>query len=1140
MAALTSRSAKGGVPDLVLLEEISEDAILSALKNRFANDAIYTYIGNVLVSVNPFKNIPIYTDAHIQNYSGKQMYESEPHIFALADEAYRNMRDRAQDQCIIITGESGAGKTEAAKLIMKFIAAVSGDSHAGSKIKDQLLKSNPVLEAFGNATTNRNFNSSRFGKYMDMEFDYKADPVGGLITNYLLEKSRVVKQVQGERNFHVFYYLLQGVDEGTLSSKFSLQKDPSKYFFLNQSATYVVDLVNDRELYKEMVSAMKVVGFKDADVDNCFKLVASILHLGNVEFVAQDDAHSTVTDSPALSAAASLLEVDKQTLIQALTFRTVTTREGNISTPLNARQAAATRDALAKAVYERLFVWVIAQINNFIRAPEKEARHVIGVLDIYGFEIFGRNGFEQFCINYCNEKLQQLFIELTLKSEQEEYLREGIDWVHIDYFNNAIICDLIENGQTGIIAMLDENSLLQNESDSDFHAKLKAKCKGHAHYQTNTIADTTFTLKHYAGDVTYDSVGFIEKNKDALFKDLSRLMYSSQQTMLKLMFPEGALADSELMKRPTTAATQFKRQVNELAQILLQKTPHYVRCIKSNDQKRGGLFVDELCLHQVRYLGLHENVRVRRAGYAFRQLYSRFLDRYKMLCPETWPLWESPEQKRQRTDAVKSGKTGILAVLEMQKAAFQSTDQAYQRKGVEKILSHLKLGQGEYLLGNTKLFVKQPTTLFALEDLREHRIVGIATHIQAHIKGLLAKLRYKRLRAATIKVQSNIKRFLFRRRMQKLRMVYITYLAYVYQGKQKSTDWMTDRERAFVNKAFFKRVAVTRVTNVYRNYLRRRVLRVYRDNLVWADRKNTYVQGKQYKMVKWPEIKVSWCAQTLTLLKGIFEGWVRRKYRSYVTAEQKAVLELKLRASEIFYGNKITYPRTVPVPYTSQRLGELVNPKTEKHLETLKAEHFLPDETLICATAAMKLNRADFKGVQHCLFLTDKNLHITTSAFKLKQTLPINALSAVTLSPHGDSVMVLHVDLKELPEKGQKKGDYMFVVDDHVELATKICVNYEAKTTFKFKLRFADQIVVHVKGGEENVTFAAGEVDEISFIPTKKTLAIALPRSKINDGTKPAALVRADSVLDGMNEAQYHKFMEGGTLPRNFDFKGKN
>lgn len=618
-------------------------------------------------------------------------------------------------------------------------------------------------------------------------------------------------------------------------------------------------------------------------------------------------------------------------------------------------------------------------------------------------------------------------------------------------------------------------------------------------------------------------------------------MYSSKLPILQKIFPEGALSDNELLKRPTTAATQFKKQVNELAASLLIKAPHYVRCIKSNDVKRGGYFMDELCLHQIRYLGLLENVRVRRAGYAFRQLYTRFLDRYRMLCPATWPLWESPDQKKQRLDAIKAGKTGVQASIESTARALASADQSFQRQGVEKILAHVGIPKTEYLLGNTKLFIKQPTTLFQLEDMRENRVLGLTVKIQAQIRGCLAKLRYKKMRKAAIGLQRGIKKFLFKVRIAKLRACFVTWLAYNYQGKLKSTDWMTERERAFVNKSLFKRVAVSRLTRYYRQYLRRRCFKVYRDNLVWMERKNTLVKGKQFKILNWPVIKVGWCQKVLDQLRVIFEAWVRRKYRSYVTPEQKAILLEKQKASTLFYGEKINYPRTVAIPFSDNRLGDLINPKTEKKFEALKNEVFTPDELLCFAASISKLNRADYKGVPHALLLTNRNLYISDLSFKIKSAIPIEALSAVSLSPNGDQVVVLHVSLKELPEKSDKKGDFIIVSDDFVELVTKICMRYEAKTSFSFKINFSQEIVVHVKGGEQSIKFTtAPEVEEPTYVKDKKTLAVCLPKKLMHDGTKPSNLVRASSVMEGMNERDFHKFMEGGTLPRNFDFKGKN
>uniref|UniRef100_A0A8C9SWI6 Myosin IB n=1 Tax=Scleropages formosus TaxID=113540 RepID=A0A8C9SWI6_SCLFO len=633
-----------GVGDMVLLEPLTEESFINNLKNRFDHSEIYTYIGSVVISLNPYRPLPIYTADKVEEYRNRNFYELSPHIYALADEAYRSLRDQDKDQCILITGESGAGKTEASKLVMSYVAAVCGKGQEVNKVKEQLLQSNPVLEAFGNAKTVRNDNSSRFGKYMDIEFDFKGDPLGGVISNYLLEKSRVVKQPRGERNFHIFYQLLSG------------SVHPSQYtpININPSKHVIGGLHHGFRLVSQ--NAMQIVGFMEDEVQSVLELVAAILKLGNIEFKPESRVNgfdeSRVKDKNDLKEMCELLGIEQSALERAFSFRTVEARLDKVSTTLNVAQAYYARDALAKNLYSRLFSWLVTRINESIKVRGLRKK-VMGVLDIYGFEIFEDNSFEQFIINYCNEKLQQIFIELTLREEQEEYVREGIEWTNIEYFNNAIICDLIENNQNGILAMLDEECLRPGTvTDETFLDKLNTICADHQHFESrlsknskfltdHTLPHNCFRIQHYAGKVLYRVEGFVDKNNDLLYRDLSQVMFKANHSLMKLLFPEGN-PNKVNLKRPPTAGFQFRASVGTLMKNLLTKNPNYIRCIKPNDKKAAHIFTESLVCHQVRYLGLMENVRVRRAGYAFRQAYEPCLERYKMLCKQTWPHWKGP------------------------------------------------------------------------------------------------------------------------------------------------------------------------------------------------------------------------------------------------------------------------------------------------------------------------------------------------------------------------------------------------------------------------------------------------------------------------------------------------------------------
>uniref|UniRef100_A0A4W4FMD1 Unconventional myosin-Ib n=1 Tax=Electrophorus electricus TaxID=8005 RepID=A0A4W4FMD1_ELEEL len=871
-----------GVGDMVLLEPLSEETFIDNLQKRFSHNEIYTYIGSVVISMNPYRSLPIYTADKVEEYRNRNFYELSPHIYALSDEAYRSLRDQDKDQCILITGESGAGKTEASKLVMSYVAAVCGKGHEVNKVKEQLLQSNPVLEAFGNAKTVRNDNSSRFGKYMDIEFDFKGDPLGGVISNYLLEKSRVVKQPRGERNFHIFYQLLSGASEDMLK-KLKLGRDFSKYNYLSlDSAT--VNGLDDAANFRTVRNAMQIVGFLEDEVQSVLELVAAVLKLGNIEFKPESRANgfdeSRVKDKNDLKEMCELLGIEQLVLERAFSFRTVEAKMEKVSTTLNVAQAYYARDALAKNLYSRMFSWLVNRINESIKAKTKARKKVMGVLDIYGFEIFEDNSFEQFIINYCNEKLQQIFIELTLREEQEEYVREGIEWTNIEYFNNAIICELIENNQNGILAMLDEECLRPGTvTDETFLDKLNTVCAEHQHFESrlsknskfltdHSLPHNCFRIQHYAGKVLYQVEGFVDKNNDLLYRDLSQAMYKANHSLMKLLFPEGNPAKVNL-KRPPTAGFQFKASVGTLMRNLQTKNPNYIRCIKPNDKKAAQVFSESLVSHQVRYLGLMENVRVRRAGYAFRQAYEPCLERYKMLCKQTWPHWKD------------------LA-----------------RKGVEVLLKDLKVPEEEFSYGRSKIFIRNPRTLFFLEERRRQCLEDLATLIQKIYRGWKRRTHFLLLKKSQVVVAAWYRRYAQQQKYQKIKSSTIVVQSFIRGWKMQ--------------KYFF-------------------------------DLKNTMPSMSPIDK-SWPARPFLFLEGTHQQLRSIFHLWRCKQYRDQFTEEKKAIYEEKLEASKLFKDKKALYPSSVGQPFKGDYLDINKNPKYQKL-------NIVMDEKLLLADVINKVNR---------------------------------------------------------------------------------------------------------------------------------------------------------------------------------------
>ncbi|XP_007447083.1 PREDICTED: unconventional myosin-Ig [Lipotes vexillifer] len=722
-----------GKPDFVLLDQVTMEDFMENLKLRFEKGHIYTYIGEVLVSVNPYQELPLYGPEAIARYQGRELYERPPHLYAVANAAYRAMKRRSRDTCIVISGESGAGKTEASRRIMQYIAAVTNPSQRAEveRVKDVLLKSTCVLEAFGNARTNRNHNSSRFGKYMDINFDFKGDPVGGHIHSYLLEKSRVLKQHVGERNFHAFYQVLRGCEDKELQ-ELHLQRNPALYNFTRQGAGLSVLDSDEKSHHQAVTEAMRVIGFSPEEVASVHRILAAILHLGNIKFVELEEGsleqrRLAVTDEVLVDHVAELTATPRGMVLRCLLARTVASGGRElIEKGHTAAEASYARDACAKAVYQRLFEWVVDRINHVMEPRDRDPRRdgkdtVIGVLDIYGFEVFPVNSFEQFCINYCNEKLQQLFIQLILKQEQEEYEREGIAWRSVEYFNNATIVDLVERPHRGILAVLDEACGSAGPiTDRIFLQTLDTHHRHHPHYTSRQLCPTDktmefgrdFRIKHYAGDVVYSVEGFIDKNRDSLFQDFKRLLYNSTDPTLQAMWPDGQQDITEVTKRPLTAGTLFKNSMVALVENLASKEPFYVRCIKPNEDKVAAKLDEGHCRHQVAYLGLLENVRVRRAGFASRQPYSRFLLRYKMTCEYTWP-----------NHLLGSDRAAVSALLE--------------QHGL----------QGDVAFGHSKLFIRSPRTLVTLEQSRACLIPIIVLLLQKAWRGMLARRHCRRLRA---------------------------------------------------------------------------------------------------------------------------------------------------------------------------------------------------------------------------------------------------------------------------------------------------------------------------------------------------------------------------------------------------------
>jgi myosin-1 len=693
---------QNGVDDLCLMNgSVDDDSITMQLATRMSQGKIYTVIANVLIAANPYQILPIYGDSHVTMFKAAKLSDSRPHIFGLAERAYRSMLNKKHPQACIISGESGAGKTESAKLILHYISSVSGSSSGSAqKMKKVIFDANPLLESLGNAKTSRNNNSSRFGKYLNLQFNAQGEPVGGFTSNFLLEKSRVTYVQKGERSFHIFYQMLAGAWPELLKS--CQLGSPSDYRYLAQSGAYSVDGVDDREMFHEVAAAMVTVGISPEEQWYIFSTFAAILHLGNVGLEGQDAPAKLARGSEySLDMASYLLGVDKTELFGSINHKTVTMggRRGSVvRVPQNADQSAQIRDALAKELYSRIFDLVVAKLNYVMdpRVYNQTPQHgcTVGLLDIYGFEIFENNSFEQFCINFVNEKLQQIFIDLTLRSEQQLYHTENIQVKVVPFFDNIVVCDLLEGpNPPGIFRLLDDTCRAVHAVDSETaDTKFLEKLGGLSSKYFQMIRSTFnfrggFTVTHYAGKVTYGIDGFCEKNKDTLFSSVIQAMQKSQNAFVRSLWANDVISS----QAPTTSGQKIRTSAQQLVDELRKCETHYIRCIKSNDQKRPMYMDIDRVKHQVKYLGLKGNVLVYKAGYSYRAPYFEFIQTFEILLP----------QKR----ANGSGVDG----------ARQVTDYLTRNYGTD-------IPSSEFGFGGSMLFISSPTTIFFMQELREQAI----------------------------------------------------------------------------------------------------------------------------------------------------------------------------------------------------------------------------------------------------------------------------------------------------------------------------------------------------------------------------------------------------------------------------------
>uniref|UniRef100_A0A8D0TGI4 Myosin-7 n=1 Tax=Sus scrofa TaxID=9823 RepID=A0A8D0TGI4_PIG len=736
------------IEDMAMLTFLHEPAVLYNLKERYASWMIYTYSGLFCVTINPYKWLPVYNAEVVAAYRGKKRSEAPPHIFSISDNAYQYMLTDRENQSILITGESGAGKTVNTKRVIQYFAVIAAIGDRSKKeqtpgkgtLEDQIIQANPALEAFGNAKTVRNDNSSRFGKFIRIHFGATGKLASADIETYLLEKSRVIFQLKAERDYHIFYQILSN-KKPELLDMLLITNNPYDYAFISQGETTVAS-IDDAEELMATDNAFDVLGFTSEEKNSMYKLTGAIMHFGNMKFkLKQREEQAEPDGTEEADKSAYLMGLNSADLLKGLCHPRVKVGNEYVTKGQNVQQVMYATGALAKAVYEKMFNWMVTRINATLETKQPR-QYFIGVLDIAGFEIFDFNSFEQLCINFTNEKLQQFFNHHMFVLEQEEYKKEGIEWEFIDFGMDLQACiDLIEKPM-GIMSILEEECMFPKATDMTFKAKLYDNHLGKSNnfQKPRNIKgrpEAHFALIHYAGTVDYNIIGWLQKNKDPLNETVVDLYKKSSLKLLSNLFANYAGADTPVEKGKgkakkgssfQTVSALHRENLNKLMTNLRSTHPHFVRCIIPNETKSPGVIDNPLVMHQLRCNGVLEGIRICRKGFPNRILYGDFRQRYRILNPAAIP-------EGQFIDS---------------------------RKGTEKLLGSLDIDHNQYKFGHTKVFFKAGL-LGLLEEMRDERLSRIITRIQAQSRGVLSRMEFKKLlerRDSLLIIQWNIRAFM--------------------------------------------------------------------------------------------------------------------------------------------------------------------------------------------------------------------------------------------------------------------------------------------------------------------------------------------------------------------------------------------
>ena len=755
--------------NLATLPQITSHTITTTLTSRYVSQKIYTRIGDILISLNPFEDLDLYSDEVITEYSKhNDVYSLPPHIYSISQDSFNSLKSKGHNQCCVISGESGSGKTETAKLLMRFL------SHSCETLvqdlPEQCHQMNPLIEAFGNAKTIINGNSSRFGKYVELQFTPIGELVGAKITEYLLEKSRVISHTEGEQNFHIFYYLYAGLTPEYLN-KLKLEISPThRYLISNSIDSVILNDVNNqrmwREKFQEIVHCFSTLGFTRELLFQMISVLITVLYIGDIEFGADEDEYAFVENSDMLMKVAGILGVPTRKLDYVLTTIANTIKTGEtICKKCNVEKASALRDATAKAIYSRLFSWIIAQINASLGKDQWSGR-VISVLDIFGFENFKVNYFEQLCIDTANEQLQFYFNQHIFAWEVDEYKAESIPLENIEFVNNKHICDLLLRRPGGIFSLLDEESSFPRANDETFLEKIKTHCKNSEDVlKFSRGRNLNFTIRHFAGDVEYSCQDILEKNRDTLSENIVQLLETCEHYLIRELFTKTSLTRignlqikskylncpkrSHSTKRtwgrstnrthsvrrlnqkktskvggsviiggpPPTVGLMFRNSLCDLMEKMLSCNPHFIRCIKPNQRSFPGEVEQDFIERQLRSTGVLETVRIRQTGYSFRPDFATFLRNYGHL---VFPYIYHPKASKENCS---------------------------------KVLT--KLGIDDWMMGETKVFLKYYHST-QLDKVKEDQLMSIIT-TQRAVRGYLARQAVKMLKTTSEREDSLVR-----------------------------------------------------------------------------------------------------------------------------------------------------------------------------------------------------------------------------------------------------------------------------------------------------------------------------------------------------------------------------------------------